>query len=125
LKFSRGFGTKISQKTDFCEPDFTNGAFMKTTFKIAVAALTLGVAAPAMAQQIDISTVTCGDAAAMPADALIMTIAFIDGYTGGEVGNTILDVDRLNSDLILVEGACAADPALTLMNAMIAALPAQ
>lgn len=98
---------------------------MKTILKIAAAALTLGVAAPVAAQQIDISTITCGDAAAMPADALIMTIAFIDGYTGGEAGDTILDVDRLNSDLIAVEGACAADPALTLMDAMIAALPPQ
>ncbi len=95
---------------------------MNTTLKIAVAALTLGVAAPALAQQVDISTITCADAVAMPPEALTMTIAFIDGFTGGEAGDTVLDIDRLNADLGKVGDACKADATVTLMDAMKAAL---
>lgn len=98
---------------------------MNTTLKIAVAALTLGVAAPAMAQQIDISTITCGDAVAMSAEELTLTVAFIDGFTGGEAGDPVLDVERLNADLTKVGEACAADPAVTLMEAMKSALAAE
>ena len=98
---------------------------MNTTLKIAVAALTLGVAAPALAQQIDISTITCGDTAAMSTEELTLTVAFIDGFTGGEAGDPVLDVERLNSDLTKVGDACAADPAMTLMDAMKSALAAE
>ena len=98
---------------------------MNTTLKIAVAALTLGVAAPAAAQQIDISTITCGDTAAMSTDELMLIVAFIDGFTGGEAGDPVLDVERLNSDLTAVGAACEADPAMTLMDAMQSALAGQ
>ncbi len=98
---------------------------MKTTFKIAVAALTLGVAAPALAQQVDIAAITCAEAGAMTPEALTMTIVFVDGYTGGEAGDTVLDFDRLGGDLDKVKEACAADGAVTLMDAMKAALPAE
>ncbi len=98
---------------------------MNTTLKIAVAALTLGVAAPAMAQQIDISTITCGDAVAMSAEELTLTVAFIDGYTGGEAADPVLDVERLNADLTKVGEVCAADPAVTLMEAMKSALASE
>ena len=98
---------------------------MNTTLKIALSALTLGAAAPALAQQIDISTITCGDAVAMSAEELTLTVAFIDGYTGGEAGDPVLDVERLNGDLAKVGEACAADATVTLMDAMKTALAAE
>jgi len=82
----------------------------------------LGAAVPASAQQIDVAAITCGDAAAMPPEALGMMIAFIDGYTGGEAGDSVMDFDRLSTDLDKVTEACKADAALTLMDAMKAAL---
>ena len=98
---------------------------MKTTLKIAAAALTLVAATPVLAQQVDISTITCADAAAMDANALTLTIAFIDGYTGGEAGDTVLDIDRLGGDLDKVKAACEADATVTLMDAMKGALAAE
>ena len=98
---------------------------MKTTFKTAIAMLLLGMAAPAAAQQIDVAAITCGDAAAMSSDELTMMIAFIDGYTGGEAGDSVLDFDRLARDLDTLAAMCEADASVKLMDAMKDALAAQ
>lgn len=95
---------------------------MKTTVHMIAAALAFGAAMPAAAQQIDVAAITCEEVAAMPAESLVMMIAFIDGYTGGEAGDSVLDIDRLNGDLTKVGEICTADPKATLMDAMKAAL---
>lgn len=125
LKFWLGIGKNCMQKVVFCNPDLLIGAILKTKFKIALAALTLGVAEPVAAQQIDISTITCGDAFAMPGEAVSVIVAFIDGYTGGEAGDSVLDIGRLKNDLNKAVEACLGDPNLNFMDAMIEALPAK
>ena len=61
----------------------------------------------------------------MSTEELTLTVAFIDGFTGGEAGDPVLDVERLNRDLTKVGEVCAADPAMTLMDAMKSALAAE
>jgi len=95
---------------------------MKSTLKIAAAVLCLGAALPAAAQQVDVAAITCADASTMPPEALGMMIAFIDGFTGGEAGDSVMDFDRLSADLDKVTEACKADASVTLMDAMKAAL---
>ena len=58
----------------------------------------------------------------MSTDELTMMIAFIDGYTGGEAGDSVLDFDRLARDLDSLAATCEADDSVKLMDAMKAAL---
>jgi hypothetical protein len=90
---------------------------MKNTLKIALTAVSLCAAAPAFADSVDVSAVTCENANAMDANTVTMLIFFIDGYTGGEAGDPVFDATRLSADIDKVAAACAADPAKTGMDA--------
>ena len=91
---------------------------MKNSLKIALTAVTLFAAAPAFADTLDVSTVTCEDVNSLDADTFTMLIFFIDGYTGGEASDPVFDAARLIADMDKVIAACTADPATTLMDAM-------
>ncbi len=95
---------------------------MKNTLKIALTAVCLCATAPAFADTVDVSAVTCENANAMDANTVTMLIFFIDGYTGGEAGDPVFDAVRLSADIEKVAAACAADPAKTVMDAMKEAL---
>ncbi len=95
---------------------------MKNNLKIALTASSLLAAAPAVAETLDVSTVTCEVANSLDANTVTMLIFFIDGYTGGEAGDPVFDATRLTADIDKVAAACTADPAKTLMDAMKEAL---
>jgi hypothetical protein len=82
-------------------------------------------AVPALADmddKVDVSTITCEVANALDVETVTMIMFFIDGYTGGEAGDPVLDAARLSADIEKVLTACISDPSKTLMSAMQEAL---
>ena len=82
-------------------------------------------AVPALADMddnVDVSTITCEVANALDVETVTMIMFFIDGYTGGEAGDPVLDAARLSADIEKVLTACISDPSKTLMSAMQEAL---
>ena len=98
---------------------------MKRCLKIAITAASMIAAVPALADmddKVDVSTITCEVANALDVETVTMIMFFIDGYTGGEAGDPVLDAARLSADIEKVLTACISDPSKTLMSAMQEAL---
>jgi hypothetical protein len=98
---------------------------MNKCLKIAITAASIITAVPALANaddKVDVSTITCEVANAMDVETVTMIMFFIDGYTGGEAGDPVLDAARLSADIEKVLTACISDPSKTLMSAMQEAL---
>jgi hypothetical protein len=104
---------------------FLESEKMKNYLKVALTAASIIAASPSLANaedKLDVSTITCEVATAMDAETITMIMFFIDGYTGGEAGDPILDAERLSSDIVKVLTACISEPSKTLMTAMKEAL---
>ena len=98
---------------------------MNRCLKIAITAASMIAAVPALAEmddKVDVSTITCEVANALDVETVTMIMFFIDGYTGGEAGDPVLDAARLSADIEKVLTACISDPSKTLMSAMQEAL---
>ena len=98
---------------------------MNSFLKIAITAASMIAAVPALAEmddKVDVSTITCEVANALDVETVTMIMFFIDGYTGGEAGDPVLDAARLSADIEKVLTACISDPSKTLMSAMQEAL---
>ena len=66
---------------------------MTTFTKIALCALTLGIAAPALAEPIDIANITCEGFAGLDDQTKGALIMWMDGYTGAaDPSRSLLDV---------------------------------
>lgn len=90
----------------------------KTVAALVVAILSGGMAS---AQSVDISTITCADLDSMDADTVTALLFWVDGYQGGAAGDTSFDLDRLKTNIDGAAAACMADPATTVLDALIAA----
>ena len=86
--------------------------------KIALCALTLGVAAPALAEPIDIATITCEGFAALDAQTKGALLMWMDGYTGGVNEDSTFDLERLGVNTADADAACTADPSRSLLEVM-------
>ena len=98
---------------------------MNSFLKIAITAASMIAAVPALADmddKVDVSIITCEVANALDVETVTMIMFFIDGYTGGEAGDPVLDAARLSADIEKVLTACISDPSKTLMSAMQEAL---
>ena len=98
---------------------------MNKCLKLAITVASMIAAVPALADmddKVDVSTITCEVANALDVETVTMIMFFIDGYTGGEAGDPVLDAARLSADIEKVLTACISDPSKTLMSAMQEAL---
>ena len=86
--------------------------------KLALCALALGAAAPAMAEPIDIAAITCTDFASLDDDTKGALIMWMDGYTGGINEDSTFDMERLGINAADADAACTADPTRSLLDVM-------
>lgn len=91
---------------------------MKSTVKLALAALTLGFAAPAFAEPIDMGVATCAEITALDGETIRALLLWMDGYTGGVAGDATLDFERLDTNIADASAACDADPTRSLLEVM-------
>lgn len=91
---------------------------MKTTVTLALAALTIGFAAPVMAEAVDVSTLTCEAVSTMDKDTVGALLMWMDGYTGGTVEDATFDPERLGQNVDDAIAACGADASRSLLEVM-------
>jgi hypothetical protein len=88
------------------------------TFRIAAAALLAILPGAALAQTADVASITCADLATMDADGVTALLFWVDGYLGGQAGDTGFDLERLQANIDGAGAACANDPSLSVLDAV-------
>ncbi len=74
------------------------------------------------AEALDLGAMTCGEAAALDGETLSGVLVWMDGFTGGLMGDSTFDAARLAADVEAARAACAENPDRSLLDAMKAAL---
>lgn len=91
---------------------------MKTFSLIAASALGMGLALPALAEPIDLGAATCGEVSALDPETISVILMWMDGYTGGLMGDSTFDSERLKANVDAASAACEANPDRSLLDAM-------
>ncbi len=76
-----------------------------------IGALAIGTAMPALAQQVDMATLSCGEFVAMDQMSTVATIFWIDGYFSGQRDTTVTDMGGLGQATAAIRQACQSAPA--------------
>ncbi|MBK8457651.1 MAG: hypothetical protein IPL47_11565 [Phyllobacteriaceae bacterium] len=85
---------------------------------LAAAALVAAFsAAPAKAEMLDMSTVTCGALATMGEDEVAWFLIWLDGYLAGQADSTQLDITELGNQIDGIAKVCTEKPDLSVLNA--------
>jgi acid stress chaperone HdeB len=87
----------------------------RVTPVVALAALL--VAAPAVAQKVDLSTITCKDFFEGPQDRVSYVVMWLDGYYADEDDPPVVDFDRMKTRVTELATFCAKNPTLGLGTA--------
>jgi acid stress chaperone HdeB len=74
-------------------------------------------AAPALAQKVDLSTITCKDFFEGPQDRVSHVVMWLDGYYSDEDAPPIVDFDRMKKRIEELAVFCARNPAMGLITA--------
>jgi len=91
---------------------------LKRYFPMVLAIIGVSLACPAMADEVDMSKLTCKEVAAMSAANAINVAMWMNGYAHGKVGNAMLDGDKAEANAVKVAGYCKANPDATLASAI-------
>lgn len=85
---------------------------------IAAAALLAAVStAPAKAEMLDMSTVTCGALATMGEDEVAWFLIWLDGYLAGQADTTQLDIAELGNQIDGIAKVCGEKPEIAVLTA--------
>lgn len=84
----------------------------------ATAILILANSVSAHAEVIDVSTIKCSEAIAMPKDEMSYVLIWLHGYYGGKAGDTTIDLTALGDVGTAIGAKCAQSPGLGLMTAI-------
>jgi acid stress chaperone HdeB len=93
---------------------------MTRFFSFAVTALTLALAGPVMAAEVDMSKATCKEVGALPAAKTIGVAMWVNGYVHGKAGNAMVDSDQAHANAEKIADYCKANPDTTLTDAIAA-----
>jgi acid stress chaperone HdeB len=89
---------------------------MKILYAAAVAAALLA-AAPAQAQVVDMSTITCSDFSTRPTDQMANIMFWLEGYYTEEEDPTTIDFAKFKSTLEQILIYCGNNPTVGLLTA--------
>jgi acid stress chaperone HdeB len=90
---------------------------MKLAITAALAATILSLSAPARADMVDMSTVTCAQLAEFGEEDGSMFLIWLDGWLAGQSDNTTLNVSDLEAQINGIAEKCGETPELSVMNA--------
>lgn len=88
---------------------------MKTLFLST--ALAVAAIAPAKADSVDMSTITCAAFAEIDTDSGAFILTWLDGWLAGQADNTVMDPEALGDQIDGIAKVCEEHPELSLMNA--------
>jgi acid stress chaperone HdeB len=74
-------------------------------------------AAPALAQKVDLSTITCKDFFEGPQDRVGFVVMWLDGYYADEDDPPVVDFDRMKKRSEDLATFCAKNPTMGLITA--------
>jgi acid stress chaperone HdeB len=89
---------------------------MKNITAVLVAVM-LAVAAPASAQKVDLSTITCKDFLASGKENVGLILMWLTGYYADQEAPPVIDFDKMRSDAAKIGEYCAANPGNGLITA--------
>lgn len=92
---------------------------------ISLAFAALLSAAPAAAQGVDMTRLTCAEFGTIAEDEQVFVLAWFNGYLNGLAGNTRLDPPEFMAGVAKIKAFCAANGAITVVQAVPRALTAQ
>jgi hypothetical protein len=84
---------------------------------VALAASFAAFAAYAQDGKLDLATLTCQKLFEMKRDQINIVLAWLQGYYLEENGPTVVDLDKLSSDILRLSGYCAANPQEDVLSA--------
>ena len=90
---------------------------MKRSVSIMLVGI-IGLAAPALAAELDMSKATCKEIGALPAAKTIGVAMWVNGYVHGKAGNAMVDSDAAHANAEKVADYCKANPDSTLVDAI-------
>jgi len=85
--------------------------------KSAMIAAALAAASPALAQTVDVSTITCKDFSAHKKDEMLAIIMWLSGYYTKDDDPTVIDFAKVRGKTDKVADYCAKNPAVGLVPA--------
>jgi len=91
---------------------------MKRYLTVALTTLTIVFAGQVMAAEIDMSKITCKDAAAMGKAKEAGVAMWMSGAMAGKMSNMMMDTDKMMANAKKIQDYCAKNPDSTLMDAM-------
>jgi len=77
----------------------------------------VAVAAPARADMVDMSTITCAQLAAMNEEEGSFFLIWLDGWLAGQEDATTMDPDALKEQIDGIAQKCTETPELSVINA--------
>lgn len=91
---------------------------MKKFLVMAASAATLAfVSAPAHADPVDMSTITCGQLMSMKQDEISFILTWVQGYMAGTQEETSMDPDALGKSVTDTVTYCQENQEMSVMNA--------
>jgi HdeA/HdeB family len=80
-------------------------------------AVFLILTAQALAESVDMSTLTCEQTLAGNAEDMTTTLIWLDGWLAGQADSTMLDPDQLGKQVEGILTVCQENTSMSLMNA--------
>ena len=87
------------------------------TLIVSSAALAIVANAPARADAVDMSTVTCGQLMVMPAEGVSFMLTWVQGYLAGTDEELSMDPDALGKSIDATVAYCKENEEMSVLNA--------
>ena len=87
------------------------------TLIVSSAALAIVANAPARADAVDMSTVTCGQLMTMPAEGVSFMLTWVQGYLAGTEEELSMDPDALGKSIDATVAYCKENEEMSVLNA--------
>ena len=91
---------------------------MKPHFPIILAVACIGLVCQAMADEIDISKLTCKEVIAMKPIKIAAVAMWVSGYVHGKAGNAMVDTDKADANAGKIADYCKKNADATVASAV-------
>jgi len=91
---------------------------MKRYLPIALAVAIIGLTGHAMAEEVDMSKLTCKEVVAMRPAKIARVAMWVNGYVHGKAGNAKIDTDKTDANAEKIAAYCKKHPDATVASAL-------
>jgi len=91
---------------------------MKRYLPIALAVAIIGLTGHTMAEEVDMSKLTCKEVIAMRPAKIARVAMWVNGYVHGKAGNAKIDTDKTDANAEKIAAYCKKHPDATVASAL-------